>query len=772
MILVSRFFALRSGQIALAVTAIVALVLSCLPLLGIPGPESALVLGIVLPPFCAAAGAARVAQTRARRSSAAVFTTLVHAMASGAIVVFFAYIILALNSLRVGACAPGLGAMFIALGPGLGCVLASAVGAAWGFALVRRRVAITIAALTPVVAILWSVERLWHSPAIFAYGHFFGYFPGTLYDEDIALSAQYFTLRALTLFFLAAIAFMCTALVDPLAQRLRVGRLPRYLARVLAGILCVYVVVYGETHRGELSLGSDVAVMKERLGAVERGSRCEVVAPRELGAQARHRLVEDCDFRIRQTEQLLGVHQRARVTAFFFRDANEKRLLMGAGDTYIAKPWRNEVYLQVSDWPHPVLAHEIAHVVAGNLAPGPLHVPGRFFGVLPEAGMIEGVAVALAWDEREGLTPHEWTRAMMELGNAPSLNDAMGTSFMLAPARNAYAAAGSFYRFLFTQYGAAVVRRAYASGDVLHATGRTLAQLEHEWRTYLGEVQLSNDALELARVRFARNAIFARVCPHVVADLHMELAGDMAAGDISKAIRTCRDVLRVDGGDIGVRAIEVSLLARSGDIDGAKQLFATLERMRAPLPTMASASESIADAYWKRGDTQHALQIYASLLDAPRSDDQKRVLEVKVLALTLGGAQSRAVYALLVGESTRPVDRAFAVHLAHQIAQEREDGLGEYLEARQLVNEAHFAEAHALLGAAIELGMPTIRLQREATRLYGQSAFATGRHTVSENVWRSITNDATASEGARVEARDWLDRVHDHARSSRSALTP
>src|SRR5690606_13490283 len=101
--------------------------------------------------------------------------------------------------------------------------------------------------------------------------------------------------------------------------------------------------------------------------------------------------------RVAQAERALGVSQRERVTAFFFRNAAEKRALMGASNTYIAKPWRNEVYLQVGEWPHPVLFHEIVHVVVGNVGRGPFRIAGTLGGLLPSPAIIEGVAVAAAW---------------------------------------------------------------------------------------------------------------------------------------------------------------------------------------------------------------------------------------------------------------------------------------------------------------------------------------------------------------------------------------
>ncbi|MCA9613011.1 MAG: hypothetical protein KC586_09695, partial [Myxococcales bacterium] len=91
-----------------------------------------------------------------------------------------------------------------------------------------------------------------------------------------------------------------------------------------------------------LTLGhrTSVASIDETLGAIRRGTRCVVHAPRELSEAQLSRMVEDCDFRVSNAERMLGVTQQTPVHAFFYRDVEEKRRAMGAGSTFIAKPWR------------------------------------------------------------------------------------------------------------------------------------------------------------------------------------------------------------------------------------------------------------------------------------------------------------------------------------------------------------------------------------------------------------------------------------------------
>jgi len=378
--------------------------------------------------------------------------------------------------------------------------------------------------------------------------------------------------------------------------------------------------------------------------------------------------------------------------------------------------------------------------------------------VVGDAGMIEGVAVALAWAERDGLTPHEWARAMLALGIAPTIDDTRGLAFLLAPAGRAYTISGSFYRYLLDHHGAEVVRRAYRTGDLAAAAGRPVAELAREWRRFLETVPITEEALALARLRFARGAIFARPCPHRVAQLHRRLGADLGAGDTTRAIATCREVLALDPADTGTRAVLAASLARAGATrDADRELDTLARRWGAPTPLLAATREAIADAAWRRGDLDAARAALDALANEPRTEDAQRVFEVKQLALRAGGREAELLGRLLAAET--PPDGAWAVHLARSLEEVRADGLPAYLEARQLASARHRENAAALLSRALTRGLPTRLLTREAERLLATSLWAAGKHAQSAQRWAAIAARDELSEAARVEARDWLVRA-------------
>ncbi|MCU0671699.1 MAG: hypothetical protein MUE69_02785 [Myxococcota bacterium] len=759
-------------------------------LVGVHGVESALALGLALPLLAAWLGA-RVGREASELSRSAdanggrdasvgvpvtaplrapntASEAIGRALGTGVLLLAIPTAILALNQLRVRNCAPLEGLAFVLLGPGVGVLLASFVGLLIGALVKRPRLATTLAVLVPIASALWGLLQFWFSPAIFVYDPFAGWFPGTIYDEDVGLPSSLLTYRAISLAWLGAAITLLSIVWQPSADRPLAWRnLRARWPRTLLAIALFAFALGGRTQGLALGHRTSVASIDETLGAVRRGDRCVVHAPRELSEAQLARMVEDCDFRVSRAESMLGVTQTRPVHAFFYRDTEEKRRAMGAGSTFIAKPWRDEVHLQLRGWPHPVLAHEVVHVVAGNAARGPFRVSGQLGGYLPNPGFIEGIAVAVEWPSSDGMTPHEWARALREMDRLPPLSDLFGLRFLQHPARDAYATAGSFVRWALDEKGAEAVRAAHRAGDPSllgstgsagsaadGATGGQLAELEAEWNRFLDTIELDPRKLALAELRFSRSSIFATTCPHVLARLQQELGADLAAGDDRRVVRTCREILSIEEGDLGARLALVGALARRGQLDEARAELASLEE-GAPAPLVAMAKERLADALWLRGDREAARALYEALLELPQSDDERRGREVKLLAIQTGGAVGRHVRDLLVGPDARGVPAPIAVHLARGIADAREDGLGAYLEARQLIQNERWDLAWPLLQVAKERGLPSERFDDELLRMTAISAFALGRLDES----RTVFETARSRPALRNDADDWLARI-------------
>lgn len=736
---------LRIFRVSLAFAAIVGATLAFIPLLGVQGVESALAMGLLLPPWVAATAARYLLVNRTTRG----VDLMLRAIGAGLAIWAVPTAILALNALRVRQCAPGEGLAFVVLGPAVGCALAASVGVWVGSAMKRPRLAPTAAAAIPVGATLLGLLAFYATPAVHIFGAFAGYFPGAIYDDLVRLPTRYLTYRASIVVAVLALVVLFDALWNAQSGSLDLrarGRSRIGTVLVAAGVLGIVGASYW--HGDDLGHWVSTDYVVERLGKTERGRHCIVHMPRETRPEDAQRLLGDCDFQVERTRRLTGLDSGEPVTAYFFRSQDEKKDLIGIGRTLIAKPWRREVYLQMSGWPDPVLGHEIVHATLSEAGRGPFAVAATCGGLIPNPGIIEGAAVALAWDIRDDLDPDQWSRIMLDRGELPAADALMSLRFSSLPARRAYMAAGSLTRLLIANRGVGAFLDAYRRGQI-----DGLAELEAEWHAFLGEVPVTPHERGVAEVALAQPSIFSAICPHRLAQLRAKLHGDAAARDDARTLETCRAILDIDDTQAQARAALVGALARSGKRDEAlSELDSLREAMTAPKPIVAAALETYADANWTLGRHDEAAALYDELLALPRTDTPSRQSEVKKLALSGDPSERDLIYQMLLGRTSSAV----AVHIAQALTAMRDDGLGPYLEGRQLAGQSQYALALPLLQEAKRRGLPTLRLDRELSRMQGITFFALGEYDESAAAWNERN---WISRAAGAEAERWLERI-------------
>lgn len=754
-----ELFRFLSVRIALGFSCALGITLCVLPLFSVIGPESALAIGLLLTPFAAVFGL-RVGNSAQGKASGEL---LVQVVGLSWLLMFVPLALLTLKALWGQACDPWSGLAFMALGPWPSLTLGALVGASASiFSRPRTMLLCTLA--MPLVNVARALRDFVATPGIFAFGQLFGYFPGTLYDRQVEVPAAWYTERALGAVIGAGLWTFVVLARDPETSRFsfaRLGRHPLWCATV-SFLAAIALGMARESHAfGHTTSSRHIT---EKLGLVVETPHCRVVVPRELARSEAHGLAEECELRIKQHERALGVRENERVTAYFFRSTTEKRALMGAARVYIAKPWRRESYLQLAGLPHPVLAHELAHVVARHASGGLFGVPGRLFGLIPEPTLVEGLAVALEPRSRDELTPHQWAKAAKAAKIAPPLSQLLGPRFLSQNQALAYTLAGSFLRYVLDTYGAEKVRAIYRSGDVASTLGRRFDELERSWEAALESVPLPSQAAALAQQRFERPGVFSQVCPHLVERLEGELGAVLAAGDGARALRVCEQLLAIDPGNNGTRATYAGTLAEQGDAQGVVR---ELSRLRgppsAPAAVTARAETLVADAHYTRSDFQAARASYQRLLPSPQTEAELRQLEVKLLALEAGEPMRSIVGELLIGRSGKQPDARTAMHLIRRLYAVNRDGLVHYLEGRQLLSAGRPDLARPLLEIAIARGLPTRRLRVEATRNASQSSFLVGAlDAAASHAARLGDRDATLSE--RAEATDMLQRI-EHRRA-------
>lgn len=696
--------------------------LGFLPQLGGPGYDSALVNGLVLPATVAIAAALEAARARPPARVA-----VARGAELGLSLSLVGFLVMLLHGARVGFCDPSEGFWIYVLGPGFGALLAGVWGGWVGLAAgavgelhgrgVRRAAAVLFALAGPLAGIAVSLYRFVTSPMVFAFDPFFGVFSGPLYDTVVNVVDRLMTYRAGTLATLTA-ATLAAGLWDRAREcglRATLEERPGVTLVALAAALASLV------HSAEgprFGHWSTVASISEALGARRAGKRCDVIYPKALGEREAELFTRDCDARVPQIEAFFGTKGPERIRVFLFSNDGEKGWLMGASHTYIAKPWREEVYVQEALYPHPVLSHELAHVIAGSFGHGPFKVAGPLGGIWPDPGRIEGFAVAAAPDETDELTTLEWAASMQELGILPPLRTVFQLDFLSITASKAYTVAGAFVTFLRDRYGSEAVRRWYGGADVPAAFGgKDMAALERDFHAALAALKVPERALLTAKARFEQAPFFERKCPRIVDRTLGDATQRLGTGDVNGAEEGFRSTLGLDPNNVDARFGLAGCSRRRGDDDKAITSYLALGAEKdVTKPQTVRALETSADIELGRGHAGAARALYTKALELVFDEDRRRTLEVKRLASE--GTATDGIVALLIGSDAEPPGWDVAApKLQAWLDSHPTDDVAPYLIGRNLYLGGRYAEAQNYLNRALSFLPKLVSVRREAYRL-------------------------------------------------------
>jgi tetratricopeptide (TPR) repeat protein len=763
----------RGAAIAIGVVVVVLVRVGFVVLFGGLGYEYALACGLLLPSVCAVWTAnALVSEARARPPIEGVLGGLWR----GALLAAVAIAIGLLHGVRAGVCDLWGGLAGFVLGPGLGAL----VGGVWGAIVgelasphrcepnastrhTRRHILATVLALVgPAGTAAVSVWRFYSSPMIFAFDPFVGYFSGTLYDTVVEPGPALLSYRAGSLGFVAAVLCLASTLrrnaagwlVLETERSTRSFRARLAFAVVLFGA-CAVEIACG-SHLGHWSTSATIA---RELGGLRSGARCDAIFPSSLRDDEAALVVKDCDEEIAEVEETLGVRGPSRITAYFFRDAQEKKRLMGAADTYIAKPWRDEVYLQMAPYPHPVLGHEIAHVIAGTFGRGPFRIAGSLGGWFPNPGLIEGVAVATSPDEDE-LTDLEWAAAMKKRNALPPMHAIFSVGFLGQSAQKSYTLAGAFVRWMITTKGVATVRAWYAGEPIETLMGASWSEIDEAFRKALDAVVLPPAAEAYVASKFERPSVFGRRCPHEVDALRKTADACRDGHQIERARTLYDEALTLDPKEHGALLARAVMELRQGDAErGRSEVRAIVQDDKTPLATRNKAREALADDELLSDHAERAAETYADLAAATPDEDAARTLEVKALAARDADAREAVTTLLIAAPNKRPPDPLLAAVMLGQWEARTQSKLAAYLIGKTEVAHGYYAEAKPRFEAVEGAAELTPRVEREALRERAVCACALGDASAATRVREMTEDPAGVYAGSAGGRRDGVMRL-------------
>lgn len=658
-------------------------------------------------------------------------------------------LLLLLNALRVPNCDIPAGLAFYGLLAG-GAVAVCALWALLVGSLTRRALWRWLLYLGIWLAAALSMGLyLALEPPVVAFQPVIGYFAGSIYDEALSVSPQLVLYRLWNLCFVAA-----ALLALEWAWCRRQGQAAPWALRAGLGVaVALWLGVW--CFRAPLGLELD----QEDLEAVLVGEhqtehfviRYDPAAWHGLHIEAVGR---DHELRYEALARTLGPHRGPqKLRSYLYRDREQKGRLLGIRNTLVAKLWLGQMHVLYQGEEDVILTHEMAHLLSAPHGSGPLRLSPGWLGVLPNMGMVEGLAEALTWSKGE-LTLHAWSAAMRRRQLAPDLRLLLGGGFYQAAGGRAYTVVGSFCRYLLERWGPEKLLLAYGSGDFAQAYGVPLEELVTGWEQFVDALPLSPQEVELAGFYFERGSIFTRRCARSLGALLRQ--GQLAASQrrFQEALACTQAVYEDAPGEPGYAVTLALAWGRAGQpqegVQVLEQVLAGQELSRAQ---RAQVLEALGDLQARLGQLEPARASWAQALDLGPPWAARRSLVVK--GRVVGQPQGRRYF---FGDEPAPLQ----LYGLARWAQERpQEPLARYLLGRKLWSLRDHEAALPHLEAAVQAGEGALggpEVYWEARRLLLSCLVLLGQRPRALELW-GLLRAQEVPPGIQAQLEPWGRRL-------------
>lgn len=694
-----------------------ALLLLSQPGLSTPGYLSALGLGFILFLSAPSLGLALPSPESLRGAAKMLFS-------SAAFLVLIPLCYTGVNALFQPVCAPGLALGFWVIGPLFGALFGVALGMgirrqqrvrSW-----RGRISLLVGILG--ASALWHLYRLYAEPSVSFYHPVIGYLAGPIYETNPGIGGAFIWHR---FWWLGAFPIFLSPWF------------PRVRSWVYFALFWLLAGFFLRSHFG-FDVGRG-AILK-KLAEVRVGKF--VILHAEEGWHRSgdlDRLVAKMDFHAEEISDWLGITPPSTPThVFLFRSGAQKKRMMGAGQTEIAKPWLNEVYVKSADLDNMVIRHELVHALAAVLVDTPLSVP-LLGGWLPNMPLIEGLATAAA-RKPGAFTAHEWTAMAHELELTHPLGLLLNPlGFWGSYGPLAYTQSASFVEWLRGAHGKGALQALYSGEPVEEVTGAEIDELEKQWVEKCLKptlVRLPNEAQELARELLGNKPAFRRPCGLELGRIVRDFMRQAKRGEYDAAAEGLERLVSQSGGSPNLRfaALRAARAAKEPIpmVDMATDMLLAPSTLAQPRLT-ARVRLELADALWWLQSPDAALEALSPIAPGTLAPSDARAIWARRYLLARLEPGDELLLDYLTG---RPGSEPATNILLLQSIVRPEDPMALYLYGFRVQNRGlhrEAAEVFERVGAPIHFPPALIReaAYRAAKLRAGQGEYSTARRHLS-----------------------------------------
>ena len=657
------------------------------------------------------------------------------------------FLIIILNAFRVPNCNFAEGFLLFLLLPVISCIYGTSAGIC--FRLLLKRHAFLAYLSYNFITLLFFLHNIAFDPPVFGFHSTFGYFPGPIYDKQIPITSTLLIARGTTLL-ISAIFFQLSLLIQ---QQPTIHRLSS-----LVNLIPLTILALGFSsiwfYKSELGLRPTRSFIEKKLGGFHQTENFLLFFEKGSIVENKiEKIAADHEFRYAQLIKYFRIKPDKKVRSYIYTSPKQKKRLMGAKHTSLQDVTGYGLHINFEDFPHPILKHELAHVLTSEWHP--------FLPISLKLGLHEGIAVAAEWDSGN-LDPHQWTQAMRDLNIAPSIQGIMGFGFWMQSGPLSYTVAGSFVRFLVDTYGIEKFKHVFPTGNFEKIYNKNLATLDQEWQAFLDEIPLTDRDLRVAEYRFKRPSIFQEHCAHEVANLSMKAWAAYSRSNWRTAIVFFNQIHKIDSDNPknlrGLMLSNYQLGLQNEAVEIAQHI---IKHPKSNIHLVAEARNIIGNTHWQNEELSKATSTFQNVFALHASDSIDRNIQAKLAALAIESKPLRNKLKLVL---ISRLSNKFRMVLLNEVMQQQPDfGLIHYLIGRQLYLDQQFSKSNQYLLQAKSLNLPD-NLTIENLRLIGINGYHTGKYKLAIDHFNEILKINKLPRGKINQVKEWIARCQQNPR--------
>lgn len=481
----------------------------------------------------------------------------------------------------------------------------------------RRSYIIYFIALLILISI--PLIELYLYPQIYFYSPLIGFFPGSIYDEDISVDTKLVIYRLLNVLLFFSFYWITT---NNSLKKLDIITKKRVLSVILLLSLVISFFL-----SPILGFSTNEARLKNKLSNKIVTEKFTIYYG-ELDSLEQKVLTLHFEFYFSELQKSLKVKPSKKITAFIFDNDEDKRKYFGSGNADVAKPWLYQVYLDKSSWKS-TLKHELAHIFSAEFGSTFLKLAGGFNPFL-----IEGLATSQ--DPYVNLYSIDYLAALhFRYSNRDIITEIKKSlNFFSFNSTISYVYSGSFSKFLIDNYGIANYKLFYSTNDFENIYQQKFQKVLDDYKNYLNTYSQESNQ-HIYYYYFGRKSLIQKDCPRFIEKKIKEGWNYFNDGEILKAKDVFNNILN-HSENYSALIGKAECLIKQDSLNRAEQLLNDYIPKFSKTPYEYLLKFRLADVFAQLDKINKALDIYSQLEVNNPNYDLKYLSNLRIKLLSEG----------------------------------------------------------------------------------------------------------------------------------------